>query len=234
MEAIGLLGADAVGDEALGLERRAGSDPIRHWALANRDALRGDAALLAELGLRLEPGNVIEFWPAALSRAAAERDRELLERQRLQMIAQANFAAQAQTHAAAIDLIESGDLEDLARRLDELARLRFALAAGVLAIEGPGAAPRGWRALVQGQIDLLLGGGRPSLMGHAPTAQGLFCGAPSVIESTALVRLSLWGRVGLLALGAPDPDAFSVEMGGELVTFLGRVVERTAERWRTP
>ncbi len=49
----------------------------------------------------------------------------------------------------------------------------------------------------------------------------------------ALVRLQLWGeaRSGLLAFGSPDPAGFTADMGGELVAFLARVVERTAERW---
>ena len=30
---------------------------------------------------------------------------------------------------------------------------------------------------------------------------------------------------------APDPEGFSHDMGAELVAFVARVVERTAERW---
>lgn len=87
---------------------------------------------------------------------------------------------------------------------------------------------------MQGQIDLILGTGRDSLMGHAPTAHGLFIAAPSAIASLALLRLTLWGRAELLALGAPDPNAFTEDMGEELVRLLARVIERTAERWPCP
>ncbi len=228
MEAIGALGVEA------GPTLEESAEPLRRWALANREALRSDAGLLADLGLRIDGGNIVDFGPAALSRLAAERDRELSERQRLELVAGANFAAQAQTHAAAIDLMESRDLEDLARRLNELASARFALAAGVLALEGPGEAPPGWRGLVQGQIDLLVGPGRASLMGRLPVAHGLFAGSPSAIGSVALVKIAAWDRAGLLALGSPDPEAFAAEMGGELVAFLARVVERTASRWPAP
>jgi hypothetical protein len=38
-------------------------------------------------------------------------------------------------------------------------------------------------------------------------------------------------RQGVLAFGSPDPDGFTADMGCELVAFLARVVERTAERW---
>ena len=49
----------------------------------------------------------------------------------------------------------------------------------------------------------------------------------------AMVRMAIWepARQGLLAFGSPDPDGFTEEMGAELVAFLARVVERTAERW---
>ena len=36
------------------------------------------------------------------------------------------------------------------------------------------------------------------------------------------------------AADAPDPEGFTPDMGSELVAFLARVVERTAERWPRP
>jgi hypothetical protein len=49
----------------------------------------------------------------------------------------------------------------------------------------------------------------------------------------AMVRMAIWepSRQGLLAFGSPDPEGFTEDMGTELVAFLARVVERTAERW---
>ena len=38
-------------------------------------------------------------------------------------------------------------------------------------------------------------------------------------------------RTGVLAFGAASPEAFSADMGHELIDFIARVVERTAERW---
>ena len=45
--------------------------------------------------------------------------------------------------------------------------------------------------------------------------------------------MSIWepARAGLIAFGSPDPNGFTEDMGAELVAFLARVVERTAERW---
>jgi uncharacterized protein YigA (DUF484 family) len=53
------------------------------------------------------------------------------------------------------------------------------------------------------------------------------------VQSTALVRMAIWepARQGLLAFGSTEPHGFTPDMGAELVSFIARVVERTAERW---
>uniref|UniRef100_UPI0025F9111B DUF484 family protein n=1 Tax=uncultured Brevundimonas sp. TaxID=213418 RepID=UPI0025F9111B len=38
-------------------------------------------------------------------------------------------------------------------------------------------------------------------------------------------------RAALCAFGSPEEDGFTATMGCELVAFIARVVERTAERW---
>ena len=75
--------------------------------------------------------------PSRCRSISAAHARESGERKRLEATARANFAAQAQTHAAVIDLLESRNHADLARRVADMARLRFGLAAGVVALEGP-------------------------------------------------------------------------------------------------
>jgi len=209
---------------------------LRELLLDRADWLRQDASLLAELGLRPDVANMVEFGPIALSRVNEAHRRESGERRRLEAVARANYAAQAQTHAAVIDLLEAESLTDLARRIDELARLRFGLAAGAIAVENLETPPGGWVALVDGQVDLILGSHKLARLGHCPTAVGLFGSLAPEIGSAALLRLSIWtpSHQGVIAFGAADPAAFSPEMGAELVTFLARVVERTAERWPAP
>jgi len=215
-------------------EAVAEAEAMRAMIRAHRDLLREDPELLADLGLRLDVANLVDFGPVALSRVTAAHERESSERKRLEAISAANFAAQAQTHAAVVDMMDSHDLADLACRVDDLARQRFGLTAGVIAVEG--AASDGWRALARGQVDLILGFGLRARMGHAPTALGLFGDLAPMIGSVALVRLNLWSpaRQGVLAFGAADPQAFAPDMGADLVAFLARVVERTAQRWPAP
>jgi uncharacterized protein YigA (DUF484 family) len=210
------------------------AEAVRRFLRDDPDFLRRDAALLAELGLKVDGGNVVEFGPAALARVHAAHREEIHARRYLEATAQENFAAQAQTHGAVIDLLESRNHADLARRVDELAQRRFGLATAALALEGPGRTPAGWRMLVEGQVDLILGDSqRLDFMGFQPTALGLFGARAGDIRSTALVRMAIWepARQALLAFGSKDPQGFTPDMGVELVAFLARVVERTAERW---
>jgi uncharacterized protein len=206
---------------------------IRAFLKAHPNIVREDAELLSELGLRINAANVVEFGPAALARHVAARVRESNARLQLESTARSNFAAQAQTHAAVIELMEARNNADLARRVDEVARLRFGLAAGVIAIEGPGSAPAGWKSMPEGLTDGIFGVEGLAWMGHTPYAEDLFGPRTGEVQSCAIVRLAIWNpaRQGAIAFGSPDPEGFTPDMGAELVAFLARVVERTAERW---
>lgn len=207
---------------------------VRRFLSDNPQFLTGDLGLLAELGLKVAHGNVVDFGPAALARVHAAHQREARARSEIEETARANFSAQAQTHGAVVDVLDARNHSDLARRVDELARSRFGLSAGVIALENDARAPAGWKRLVEGQVDMILGGPqRLARMGLAPVSHGLFDERAGEIASVALVRMAIWepSRQGLLAFGAADPEGFTEDMGAELVAFLARVVERTAERW---
>jgi len=222
-------GSQGAFDEGSPLEPAA----VRRFLADNPTFLHEDHGLLDELGLKLAEGNVVDFGPAAIARVHAAHQREATQRQQIEETARANFSAQAQTHGAVIDLLDAHDLSDLADRLDELSRCRFALAAGVIALEAENA-PAGWKRLVEGQVDMLMGGSqRMACMGFFPVALGLFGERAEHVASMALVRTAIWepSHQGLLAFASPDPQGFTPDMGSELVAFLARVVERTAERW---
>ena len=121
--------------------------------------MQADETLLNALHLKHAPRNVVEFLPAALAKVEADRVRETTARQEIESLARANFLAQTQTHSLIIDLLESRNNADLARRVHMAAEERFGLIAGALAIEGPGATPVGWRPLPTGMVDMILDGG---------------------------------------------------------------------------
>lgn len=206
---------------------------IKTWLKNDPGVIRDDPEFLAHLGLRVDAANIVDFGPAALARVNAHAKRESTARKRLEETARANFAAQAQTHAAVIDMMEARNHADLARRVDDLASLRFGLIGAVAALEGPDRVPAGWRPLAEGQVDMILGPQKLTRMGfHAP-ALGLFGDKADRVKSMAMVRLAIWepARQGVLAFGSPEDSGFTADMGSELVAFLARVYERTAERW---
>jgi uncharacterized protein YigA (DUF484 family) len=209
------------------------ADSVRAFLRTQPQFLRQDDDLLGELGLKIDASNVLDFGPAALAKVTAAHKREALARQAIEANARANYSAQAQTHAAVIDMLDARNHSDLARRVDELSVLRFGLAAGVIALEGPSRVPAGWRALAEGQADMLVGDAPIARMGFFAPALPLFGDKAELIRSMALVRMAIWEprREAVLAFGSTDPEAFMPDMGTELVNFLGRVVERTAERW---
>jgi uncharacterized protein YigA (DUF484 family) len=210
-------------------EAQAGWPSVRAFLLNHPNLLREDPELMSELGLKLNAANVVEFGPAALARQIDAHRRENSARLELEATARANFAAQAQCHAGVVDLLESRSNSDLARRLDETAQLRFGLVAGAVAVEGK--APAGWVRLDEGMVDMILGEDRMSRLGETGFTSVLFPGAALNVGSVALIRLTLWERPGLVAFGAADAESFTPEMGSELIAFIARVIERTAERW---
>lgn len=209
---------------------------VRAWLQDHPQTLLDDRTLLEEIGLKPHGRNVVEFGRAALTRLEAAAEREADARKRIEAIARANFAAQTQTHVAALDLMEARDLSDLARRLDAMAQARFGLAGAAVALEKPGGAPFGWKTLEPNRVDGLLGEHGLAWLGENFEGLGLFTANNDEVRSVALVRLSpnfpgSSPRSGLCGFGSSDPEGFTAGMGCELVAFITRVFERTAERW---
>ncbi len=208
-------------------------DAVQTYLRADPSLIRDDAALLADLGLRIHAANVVDFIPPALARRALAQAPDMAARRELEGVARANHAAQAQAHATVLEILEARNHADMARRLTEAARLRFNLTGAVVAIERPGRTPSGWRTLASGAVDGLLGAEGLARMGPPVEAELVFGDAADQVRSAAYIRMAMWSpaRQAVLAFGSPDPDGFTVDMGCELVAFLARVVERTAERW---
>lgn len=210
---------------------------VRAWLGDHAEHLLDDRALLEELGLAATGRNVVDFGRAALARLEAVAQREAGARKLIEEIARANFAAQTQTHVAALDLMEARTHVELARQLDAVAQGRFGLAGAAVAIEKPGAVPFGWKALEPGRVDALLGEDGLHWLGPNFTGLGLFGPAEGDVRSVALVRMSVQApgadapRAALCAFGSSEDDGFTPAMGCELVAFVARVVERMAGRW---
>ncbi len=211
---------------------------VRDWLQAHPELLADDRALLEELGLKATGRNVVEFGKAALTRLEEAAEREADARKRIEAIARANFAAQTQTHVAALDLMEARNPTDLSRRLDGVAQGRFGLVGASVALEKPGGVPFGWKALEAGGVDALLGEHGLTWLGPNFEGLDLFGAAEAEVKSVALIRMAPHFpgsetpvRHAICAFGSLEEDGFTPSMGCELVAFIARVVERTAERW---
>ena len=211
---------------------------IRAWLQTNPQILLDDRSLLEEIGLKPHGRNVVEFGRAALTRLEEAAEREADARKRIEAVARANFAAQTQTHVAALDLMEARNLSDLARRLDAVAQGRFGLAGAAIALEKPGAVPFGWKSLEADGVDKLLGEHGLTWLGPNFDGLNLFGAVEAEVKSVALIRMTpvfpgedAGARPALCAFGSAEDDGFTPTMGCELVAFIARVVERTAERW---
>jgi uncharacterized protein YigA (DUF484 family) len=211
---------------------------IRAWLQTNPQTLLDDRSLLEEIGLKPHGRNVVEFGRAALTKLEEAAEREADARKRIESIARANFAAQTQTHVAALDLMEARNPSDLARRLDAVAQGRFGLAGAAIALEKPGGVPFGWRGLEAGGVDSLLGEHGLTWLGPNFDGLNLFGANEAEVKSVALIRMApqfpgaeASARHAICAFGSPEVDGFTPTMGCELVAFIARVVERTAERW---
>jgi len=210
---------------------------VRDWLQTHPQILLDDRSLLEEIGLKPHGRNVVEFGPAALTRLEAVATRESDARRQIEAVARANFAAQTQTHVATLDLMESRSHSDLARRLDASVQARFGLAGAAIALEKPGGVPFGWRGLDEGGVDRWLGEHGLTWLGPAFPDLDLFGAQADTVKAVALIRIAPHvgpngeARSGLGAFGSLEEDGFTPQMGCELVAFIARVVERTAERW---
>jgi uncharacterized protein YigA (DUF484 family) len=211
---------------------------IRAWLQTHSQTLLDDRSLLEEIGLKPHGRNVVEFGRAALTKLEEAAEREADARKRIEAVARANFAAQTQTHVAALDLMEARSQTDLARRLDAVAQGRFGLVGAAIALEKPGGAPFGWKLLEAGGVDGLLGEHGLTWLGPNFDGLNLFAAADAEVKSVALIRMAPQfpgaetpARHAICAFGSPEADGITSTMGCELVAFIARVVERTAERW---
>jgi uncharacterized protein YigA (DUF484 family) len=206
---------------------------VRAFLEAHPEHLAHDRELHEQLGLKPTGPNVVDFGRAALARLEAVAAREHGARKAIEQVARANFSAQAQTHAAVVELLESRNHADLARRLGEAAKQRFGLIGGVIALEGPANVPAGWAALDEGGVDGAIGVDSMARLGPPMGEERLFGDAAPEVLSVALVRIAPWipARHALVAFGSGEAEGFTPDMGAELVAFVARVVERMAERW---
>ncbi|MEO1039192.1 MAG: DUF484 family protein [Pseudomonadota bacterium] len=178
--------------------------------------------------------NVVDLASAQHSRLRAEASRLRATNEALIGLAKANLAAQAQTHAAVLAILEAESLSALDHKLGGRVAGALGVDAVRILIEGhqPLKSARCILGAAPGLSDMLLGEGAERLGRTDPRfADSLYGAQASRLGSQALCRFETAGHVGVLCLAAREPGAFEPEQSADLVHFLARVLERRMNPW---
>ncbi len=160
--------------------------------------------------------------------------RELVENSRH------NMHNQQRIYRAVLLLLEANSFEDFIRTitLDFASLLDVDIVSLVVETEGeviPHVDIAGVRLASPGTVELLLSGSGVSLERGTRGMEQLYGGGATLVKSQALLRLDIGAGTpaALLAFGSRDPNLFFPGQGTEMISFLGRVVERCFRLWLT-
>ncbi|KAA5803497.1 DUF484 family protein [Alkalicaulis satelles] len=209
-------------------------DELRAWLRQHPEVIAGDPDLLARVHEAVSASGVVDLGAHARKRLDAELARARATNAALIALAKANLAAQAQTHAAILAVLEAESLSALDRKLS--GRAAGALSVDIIRIfiEGADPLPGGQaiRACSPELTDALLGK-RAERLGPVDErfASALYEARASGLRSEALVRLELARRPAVLCLAARDARAFTPDQGADLLHVFARVLERRITPW---
>jgi uncharacterized protein YigA (DUF484 family) len=184
-------------------------------------------------------GGVIDLQRFMIDRARAEMAAVRAERDNLVALSRSNLSGQGQIHKAVLALLGARDFEDFVHLLTTDLGMYLGVDVVTLCVEAdrkncPRSETAGVYALPEGTVASLVGDGGKIVLKAAATGDPLVFGAGAeLVRSFALIPLAFGkcGRIGLLALGARRPNAFTPKDGTELLNFLGRVVELSVRKW---
>ncbi|MGY6628675.1 MAG: DUF484 family protein [Oceanicaulis sp.] len=212
------------------------TDPaaLRDYLRAHPELITSDPELLARVNEAITQSGAIDIAAHARRKLEAELARARATNAALVALAKANLAAQAQTHAAILAVMETDSLEALDRKL--AGRAAGALSVDVIRIFIEGCTPLpGARAIRPCSPDLVeaLLGARSEKLGPVDTrfSDALYEGQAPGLRSEALVRLELARRPAVLCLAARDARAFTPDQGADLLHVFARVLERRISPW---
>lgn len=163
-----------------------------------------------------------------------ESARELVENSRH------NMHNQQRINRAVLLLLEATNFEDFIRTitLDFAALLDVDIVSMIVETDGeviPHVDIAGVRLVTPGTVSLLLSDNGVALEGATRGLDQLYGGGATLVKSQALLRLDIGPGTppALLAFGSRDPNLFYPGQGTDMISFLGRVVERCFRTWLT-
>jgi len=151
-----------------------------------------------------------------------------------------NMSIQTRTHKAVLSILGAESLSDLVEAVSDDLPTLLDVDVATLCFETPDSAlpalvaPR-LLGLPAGRVAKIMGGPDRdcALTEEMPGDPLLFADGAGLVQSSAVVRISPGGTCpdGVMALGSRDGRTFHAGQATELITFLGRVVERCVLRF---
>lgn len=214
-------------------EHAPNADAVAQFLRDNPDFFSGRDELLADLRIPHEAGAAVSLLERQVG-VLRERNVELRERLNgLLSIARDNDLIFEKTRALVLALLEGADLAALAQALGRSLIEDFGMAAQSLVLFDVPAAqlPPRVMAMDAADAEARLGG---LLKGHRVVCgvlrpeelQAVFGEAADAVGSAAIVPLVFHGQLGLLAIGARDPQHFKSGMDTLFVGHIGDVLAR--------
>ena len=181
---------------------------------------------------------IADFQHHVMKRLRADRDEVLESAREIVETSRANMNSQTRIHRAVLMLLEARNFEEFINTIT----IDFATLLDVdivtLLVETDGAVVphinlSGVRLAAPGGIDRLLQGQALVLDSYMNGRDDIYGAGAGLVKSQALLRLNT-GRdapAAMIAFGSRNPDVFIPGQGTELVSFLGKVVERCLRLW---
>jgi len=177
---------------------------------------------------------VIDLAARQRAKLETELSRLRASNEALIALAKANLAAQAQTHAAVLAVMEAETLAALDRKL--AGRVAGALGVDVVRvfIEGHAPLPAG-QAIQPCAPDFAqaLTGSKAERLGPVDGryADALYGAKASALRCEAVALLDIAGVPGALCLASRDGEMFRPDQAADLLHFFARVLERRLAPW---
>ncbi len=221
-------------------------EEVRDYLGRHPDFLSRNPELLEALSTpsRWSGDGVVDMQQFMLERLRGEIDSLRGCAQDVIETSRTNMSAQTRVHAAVLALLTAKDFDHLLRTIAEDLPLLLDVDVVAICFETGGAGGMAAMELVSplirrleaGRVDDIIGPDRDVALFREMADDGaLFGGGASLVRSAALSRLRPGTTTpdGLLALGSRG-NTFHPGQGTDLITFLGRVIERCVHNLIAP
>jgi len=207
---------------------------LRAALRARPDVITEDADLMAVIRQADSGGAVVDLGQRRRVQLETDLRKVRATNDALIALAKTNLAAQAQTHAAVLAIMEADSLAALDHKL--ASRVAGALSLDAVRVFIEGHAPlKDANAILGCSPDLVqaLLGDAGERLGLADTryADALYGPLAADVRSEAIARIEISGHPGVMCLASREERAFTPDQGADLVHFLARALERAITPW---